>query len=585
MSKTVADLLIRRLLDWDVGTVFSFPGDGINGIYESWRENQDKLRYVQVRHEEAAAFAACGYAKFTNNLGVCMATSGPGGIHLLNGLYDAKCDGQPVLAITGHTFHDLIGTHYQQDVDLCKLFMDVAAYNERVMGPSHVNSVVDEAIKTALSQRTVAHINIPKDIQEWTSSDGERSEANVRGHSADVYAPPAPLPAREQIRRAADLINAGKKVVLLAGRGCLGARAEVLELADKVGGPIVKPLLGKGVVPDDSPFTTGGIGLLGTAPSQDAMRGCDTLVILGSSFPYQEFYPKPGQAKAVQVDLDPRRIGLRYPVDVGLAGECRAVLKELLPLVQHKRDRGFLEQARKGVAEWNQLMEERGTRTDRPMKPQVVTHALNKLLADDAIVCCDTGTVTTWGARYLKMRGDMMFSASGMLATMGNGMPYAVGASLAHPGRQVIALCGDGGFTMMMGEMATLVKYKLPVKVVIIKNNVLGQIKWEQIVFEGNPQFGVQLQPIDFAAYARACGAPGYTLEEPEKAEAVLGEALRQPGPALVEAVVDANEPPMPGHVTMKQAWHFAKALASGQQREGWDIVKTVLQNTVREVV
>jgi pyruvate dehydrogenase (quinone) len=585
MAKTVADLLVRRLLDWGVKTVFAFPGDGINGIFEAWRENQDKLQYVQVRHEEAAAFAACGYAKFTGNLGVCMATSGPGGIHLLNGLYDARCDGQPVLAITGHTFHDLIGTHYQQDVDLDKLFMDVAAYNERVMGPAHVANVVDEAVKTALSQRTVVHVNIPKDIQDWDGADSDRSKANVAGHSGDVFAPPAPLPSQELLRYAADLINSGKKVAILAGRGCLGAREEVLQLAEKVAGPIIKPLLGKAVVPDDSPYTTGGIGLLGTAPSQDAMAACDTLVIAGSGFPYQEFYPKPGKAKCVQIDRDPRRIGLRYPADVGLAGDCRSVLQALLPLVHKKKDRGFLQQAQKDMKDWNKLMEERATRTDRPMKPQVVAHALNRFLADDAIVCCDTGTVTTWGARHLKMRGDMMFSASGLLATMGNGLPYAVGASMAYPGRQVVALCGDGGFTMMMGEMATLVKYKLPVKVVIIKNNVLGQIKWEQIVFEGNPQFGVQLQPIDFAAFARACGAPGFTLEDPAQAESVLGEAFRTPGPALVEAVVDPNEPPMPGHVTMKQALHFAEALASGQQREGWDIIKTVLENTVREVV
>src|SRR5947209_8802364 len=509
MAKTVANLLIERLLDWGVDTVFSLPGDGINGIFEAWRENQDKLKYVQVRHEEAAAFAACGYAKYTGRLGVCMATSGPGGIHLLNGLYDAKSDGQPVLAITGHTFHDLIGTHYQQDVDLTKLFQDVAVYNERVTGPAHVHNVVDEAIKTALARRGVAHINIPKDVQDWDAGDAPRSKANIKGHSADLYAAPSPLPPQRELEQAADLINAGKKVALLAGRGCLGARAEVLELADKVAGPIIKPLLGKGVVPDDSPFTTGGIGLLGTAPSQDAMQDCDTLVILGSSFPYQEFYPKPGKAKCVQVDVDPTRIGLRYPADVGLAGECKRVLQTLLPLVKRKRNRDFLKAAQDAMQKWNELMEERGTRTDVPMKPQVVTHTLNKLLDDNAIISCDTGTVTTWAARHLQMRGDMMFSASGMLATMGNGMPYAVAAAVAYPGRQVIAICGDGGFTMMMGEMATLVKYKLPVKVIVLKNNVLGQIKWEQIVFEGNSQFGVELQPIDFAAYARAAGAAG----------------------------------------------------------------------------
>src|SRR5262249_35786231 len=312
MSRTVADLLVTRLIDWGVDPLFGLPGDGINGIFEALRTRQDKVKFIQVRHEEAAAFAACGYAKYTGRLGVCLATSGPGGVHLLNGLYDAKCDGQPVLAITGHTFHDLIGTNYQQDVDLDKLYTDVAAYNERIMGPAHVHNVVDEAIKTALSRRTVAHVTIPKDVQEWDASDLPRSNANIAKHSADFSAPPAPLPAEHLLREAAGLINRGSKVAIMAGRGCLDARAVVLDLAERVGGPIIKPLLGKGVVPDDSPYTTGGIGLLGTAPSQDAMQACDTLLIAGSSFPYMEFYPKPGKAKCVQIDLDPTRIRLRY---------------------------------------------------------------------------------------------------------------------------------------------------------------------------------------------------------------------------------------------------------------------------------
>jgi pyruvate dehydrogenase (quinone) len=327
--------------------VFGFPGDGINGIFEALRTHQKRIRFIQVRHEEAAAFAACGYAKYTGRLGVCLATSGPGGIHLLNGLYDAKCDGQPVLAITGHTFHDLIGTHYQQDVDLDKLFIDVAAYNQRVMGPAHVVNVVDEAIKTALARRTVAHITIPKDIQEWTSDDQPRSSSNVTKHSADLFAAAHPVPAAQLLRQAADLINDGSRVAILAGRGCLGAREEVLELAEKVGAPIIKPLLGKAVVPDDSSYTTGGIGLLGTAPSQDALAECDTLIIAGSGFPYMEFYPKPGQAKAVQIDLDPSRIGLRYPADIGLVGDCRTVLAALIPCVERKRHRDFLEESQK----------------------------------------------------------------------------------------------------------------------------------------------------------------------------------------------------------------------------------------------
>jgi pyruvate dehydrogenase (quinone) len=333
MATTAADLLIGRLVDWGVKVVFGLPGDGINGIFEALRTHQDRIRFIQVRHEEAAAFAACGYAKFTGSLGVCLATSGPGGIHLLNGLYDAKSDGQPVPAITGHTFHDLIGTHYQQDVDLTKLYADVAAFNERIAGPAHVVNAVDEAIRTSLAHRTVSHICIPKDMQDWTSSDGQRSRANIKAHSADEFAAASPLPSQAQLQQASDVLNRGKKVAILVGRGCLGAGKEVLELAGRVGGPVVKALLGKAVVPDDSPVTTGGIGPLGTAPSQDAIRGCDTLLIAGTSFPYLEFYPKPGQARCVQIDVDAARIGLRYPADVGLVGDCRRVLQALLPLV------------------------------------------------------------------------------------------------------------------------------------------------------------------------------------------------------------------------------------------------------------
>jgi pyruvate dehydrogenase (quinone) len=584
MAKTVSDLLMDRLVDWGVDTVFGFPGDGINGLFEGLRTYQDKIKFIQVRHEEAAAFAACAYAKFKRRLGVCIATSGPGGIHLLNGLYDAKSDGQPVLAITGHTFHDLIGTHFQQDVDLDKLYTDVAAYNERIMGPAHVNNAVDEAIKTALARRTVAHLTIPKDIQDWTENGSQRSKMNIAKHSGDVYAEALPLPPQSVLKKAADIINAGSKVVILAGRGALTARDEVLQLAEKAAAPIIKPLLGKGVVPDDSPYTTGGIGLLGTAPSQDAMEGCDTLIIIGSSFPYEDFYPKPDQAKCVQIDLDAARIGLRYPAEVGLVGQSWDVLRALLPMIQPKKDQSFLHNIQQSVKQWDELMEQRATRMDMPMKPQVVAHLLNEFLADDAIICCDTGTITTWAARHIKMRGDMMFSASGTLASMANGLPYSVGAAVAYPGRQVVCFIGDGGFAMLMGEMATLVKYNLPVKVIVIKNNVLGQIKWEQIVLEGNPQFGVQLQPIDFAGIARACGAPGYTVDDPKKVRDVLREAFAQPGPALVEAVVDPTEPPMPGKIKMTQALHFAEALARGQ-KDRWDIIKTVIEDKVREVV
>ena len=583
MGKTVADMLVERLIDWGVDTIFSLPGDGINGIYEALRMHRDAITVIQVRHEETAAFAACGYAKYAHKLGVCLATSGPGGLHLLNGLYDAKFDGQSVLAITGHTFHDLIGTHYQQDVSLDKVFMDVAAYNERVMGPAHVYNVVDEAMKTAIARRSVAHITIPKDIQKWTT-EGPRSSTNIPKHSGDISSDTRSLPPKALVEHAAEIINAGSKVAILAGQGCLTARNEILQLAEAVGAPIVKPLLGKAVVPDDSPYTTGGIGLLGTAPSQEALEDCDTLIIAGSSFPYLEFYPKPGQARAIQIDIDSSRIGLRYPVDIGLVGRCVDVLQALLPLIRLKKDRSFLEQAQARMTQWNALMEERGTRMDLPLKPQVVVRRLNQFLHDDAIICCDTGTVTTWAARHIHIKSEMQFSASGTLASMGNGLPYSIGAAVSHPGRQVVCITGDGGITMLMGELATLAKYNLPVKVIIMKNNVLGMIKWEQIAFEGNPQYGVQLHPIDFEAVAKACGVAGYTVDDPKLVESVLREAFNHPGPAVVQAVVDPNEPPLPGKITTEQAWQFTKALARGQ-KDGWEIIKTVVENRVREVV
>ena len=583
MAKTTADLLVERLIEWGVDTIFGFPGDGINGLFEAMRLNEQKLRFIQVRHEEAAAFAACGYAKYTGRLGVCIATSGPGGIHLLNGLYDAKCDGQPVLAITGHTFHDLIGTHYQQDVDLDKLYMDVAAFNQRVTGPDHVVNILDEAIKTALSYRTVAHITIPKDVQDW-NSESKRSAANVQAHSADLFAEARPVPSLPLLQQAAALINEGKKVAILAGRGCLKAGEEISQLAHAVAGPIIKPLLGKAVVPDRDPWTTGGIGLLGTAPSQDAMQECDTLIIAGTSFPYLDFYPKPGKARAVQIDVSPTRIGLRYPAEVGLVGDCASVLRALLPLIEKKNDQAFIETCRKRMDSWNEKMAERGRSTDMPMKPQVPAYVLNKLLDSDAIVSSDSGTIATWAARYIEIRDRMQFSLSGSLATMANGLPYSIGAAVAYPNRQVVCFVGDGGLTMLMGEIATLVKYKLNVKVIVIKNNTLGQIKWEQMVFEGNPEYGVDLQPIDFAGVAMSCGAVGFTIERPEEAEEVLRRALAHDGPAVVQAVVDPNEPPLPGNVTTDQFIKFSESLIRGE-KDGWKILKTVLKDKIREVV
>ena len=583
MATTAADLLLDALSDWGVTVVFGMPGDGINGIMEALRRRQERIRFVQARHEEAAAFMACGYAKFTGRLGVCVATSGPGGIHLLNGLYDAKLDGQPVLAITGLPYHDLLGTFTQQDVPLDRVFADVAKYSERIMGPTHVESLVDLACRTALAYHGVAHLSFPVDIQEMPVEEG-RSKRNIARHSSDAFARSAQLPAEADLRRAIEVLDAGQRVAILAGRGALGAGQELEEAAERLGAPIVKALLGRAAVPDDSPYTTGGTGLLGTAPSQDAIEGCDTLMIVGSSFPYIEFYPKPGAARAVQIDIDPKRIGSRYPVEVGLVGDAAAVLQALLPRLKHHKDRSFLEKAQAGMGKWRELMHERGTRSDMPMKPQVVAHELNKLLADDAIIATDSGTITTWAARHLDIRGSMMFSVSGTLASMACAVPYALAAAIAHPGRQVVAFIGDGGFTMLIGELATAVKYGLDIKVVVIRNDSLGQIKWEQMVFLGNPEYGCDLQPIDFAAVARGFGVAGFTIEDPKTCGDILRQALATPGPVVVDAIVDPHEPPMPPRVTLEQATKFAKSLAKGTP-DRLKIALTVASDSVREII
>jgi pyruvate dehydrogenase (quinone) len=584
MADTAADVLIETIQEWGVDVIFGLPGDGINGIMEALRKRQDKIRFIQVRHEEAAAFMACGYAKYTGKLGCCLATSGPGGIHLLNGLYDAKLDGQPVLAITGLHYHDLINTWAQQDVELDKLFMDVAVYNNRIMGPEHVEPTADLACRTALAYRGVAHITIPTDIQEKELSRKGRSKRNRPHHSSEVYAEGAGLPNENDLRRAADILNAGKKIAILAGRGANHAGDQLEQLAEKLGAPIIKALLGKECVPDDSPYTTGGIGLLGTKPSQDALESCETLLIVGTSFPYIEFYPKPGKARAVQIELDPKRVGLRYPVEVGLVGDSQRTLEKLLPLLEPKEDRDFLKEAQEGMEKWWALMEKRGTRQDKPMKPQVLAWELGRRLSSTAIVSGDSGTNTTWLARQIRARRGQRFSLSGNLASMANGMPYAIAAQIAYPERQCIAFVGDGGFSMLMAELATAVKYQLPIKVVIVKNNTLGQIKWEQMVFMGNPEYGCELQPIDFVKFAEACGAAAFRIEDPSECGRVLDEALGTPGPVIVEALVDPYEPPMPPSVTVEQASKLAESLLRGEPNRK-NIALTLISDKVKELV
>lgn len=612
MGKTASDTLVERLIDWGVDTIFGLPGDGINGLMEALRTHQDKIRFIQVRHEEAAAFAACAYAKFTGKLGVCLATSGPGAIHLLNGLYDAKMDGAPVLALTGQQYSDLLGLSYQQEVNLLALFEDVAQYNQMVQGSTDVYNLVNTACRVALSKRGVAHITFPIDFQVADANvafdihhggppktadqmsefqpghyvrnghDGRVMEAGQpRGAASDTQ---IPVPSAALLRSAADILNAGKNVVILAGHGAIHARAELEAVAEALAAPIVKPLLGKGAVPDDSPYTTGGIGLLGTRPSEDAMEECDTLLIVGSSYPYPKYLPKPDQARGVQIDIDQTRLGLRYPVEVGLTGDSQGTLRALLPLLQRKADRSFLEKAQQGMKEWNAQLEAEASRMDKPMKPQVVAKALEEAIAPNAIITGDSGTNTTWIARNFHLKADQMYSCSGNLATMAPGLPYAIGAQAAYPDRQVVAFVGDGGFTMLMGEMLTAVKHNLPIKVVIVKNDVLGQIKWEQIVFLGNPQYGVQLQSADFAAWARAAGAEGYSCDDPTQIREVMRQFLASPRPAVLEAVVDPNEPPMPAKIKPEQAKGFAEALVKGQP-QGGRIALTLFRDKVDDIL
>jgi len=582
MANTAADVLVETIINWGVDMVFGIPGDGINGIMEALRTRQDKVRFFQVRHEEAAAFMACAYGKYTGKLGCCLATSGPGGIHLLNGLYDAKLDQSPVLAITGQTFSDLKGSHFQQEVNMVRLFDDVAVYNEEVINPNQIEMLANEACRHALNHRGVAHITFPVDYQEVEPS-GKTSMHKVEGSSNGHWREPIAVPPVEDLHDAADILNAALKPVILIGQGAKGASQEVIEIAEKLGAPIVKALLGKEVVPDDNPLTTGGLGLLGTTPSQEAMENADAILIIGSSFPYMEYLPKPDEAHGVQIDDKADRIGLRFPVDVGLVGDARPTIAALLPFIERKEDRSFLETAQDGMKEWWELMETRAMSDQVPIKPERVAWELSQLAPDDAIISGDSGTNTTWIARQFRIRANQKFSCSGTLATMAPGLPYSIAAQIAFPERRSIAFVGDGAFTMLMGEFATAVKYNLPIVVVIIKNNTLGQIKWEQIVFLGNPEYGCELQEINFAKYAEACGGVGFTVEKPEDIRPALEQAFAAGKPAVVEVYVDPFEPPMPPKVTVKQTSKFAEALVKGQPNGG-KIALTLFRDKLNEL-
>lgn len=562
---TAADLLIDLLIGQGVEVIFGLPGDGINGIMEALRKRQDRIRFIQVRHEEAAALAATGYAKFTGQLGVCLATTGPGAIHLLNGLYDAKMDQMPVLAITGLPYHDLIGTRYQQDVATDRLFADVAFYSERIMGAQHVESVVNQALRVAASRRGVAHVAFPNDFQEQTLEEDKVSQMNQPGHSSAQWRPARVVPPPADLERAAAVLNAGKKVGIVIGSGARGAAEEITMIADLLGAPVAKALLGKDVLPDDSPYTTGTIGVLGTAATAEVMNEVDTLLLVGTSFPYISYLPKPDRVRGVQIDNNPESISLRFPAEVGLVGDARTTLRLLVPLLQRKDDRTLLDAAQKRMAEWWGVMETRGTSTDFPLRPQVVAWELGRQLADDAIICGDCGQNTFYAARQIKIRARQRYSCSGLLATMGSALPYAIAAQIAYPERQVIAFVGDGGLTMVLGELATCVKYQLPIKIIVLKNNALGMIRWEQMMFLGNPEYGIELQNVDFAKVAEGFGLESFRVEKAEDVTDVIAQALRSRGPIMIEATVDPLEPLMPGQIKPQQAKHYAEALKRGQ--------------------
>ncbi len=585
-DQTASDVLADRLIDWGVDTIFGLPGDGINGFMDALRTRHDRLRYIHVRHEEVAAMAAVGYAKFTGKLGVCFATSGPGAVHLMNGLLDAKVEQAPLLAITGMTYHDLIGTSYLQDIDTDYLMNDLALYNQRIMGPQHVMNVVDFACRTALSQRGPAHIAFPIDYQAAPADSGTRFARNVPGHTSTAFQLPVRVPERPLLQRAADALSGKAKIAILAGAGARGAGAELEEVADKLGAPIIKAQLGKDCVPDDSPFTTGPIGLVGSRPSEEALDECEALLIVGSTMPYIEYYPAPGQAVCVQIDDKPERIGLRYPADVGLCGDAAGTLRELLPLLARNDDRAFLEKAQEGMRSWWELMEQRGTSTDEPMHPQVPAWALNDTLADDAVVCGDSGTVTTWAARQIKTRRGQLFSFSGTNCSMAAGLPYAIGAQAAYPGRQVVVFTGDGSATMQLGDFLTCVQHDLPIKVIVISNNTLGLIKWEQMVFLGNPEYGVNMAPFDFVKFAEACGARGVRIEDPKRCRQQIAEALAWDGPVIIECITDEHEPPYPAKVKRDQAQKLVAALRHGtpnRRRIALQMVKDMLDESTFE--
>jgi pyruvate dehydrogenase (quinone) len=580
MSKTCADYLIERLHEWGVRRIFGYPGDGINGIMGALgraEKGESKIEFIQARHEEMAAFMACGHAKFTGEVGVCLATSGPGAIHLLNGLYDAKMDHTPVVAIVGQSSRQAIGGSYQQEVDLLSLFKDVASdFVQQASHPAQIRHLVDRALRIAKALRTVTCIIIPNDLQE-VKAVAEPEHKHNTIHSGIGHVTPRIIPAEKDLQHAADILNEGKRVAMLIGAGAMHAGNEVTATAEILGAGVAKALLGKAALPDELPFVTGSIGLLGTKPSWDLMMECDTLLMVGTSFPYSEFLPKEGQAKCVQIDIDPKMLSLRYPADVALNGDTTETLRALAPLLKRKEDRAWREKIEKGIEKWWKVLEARAMNDANPLNPQRVFWELSPRLPDNCILCSDSGSAANWFARDLKIRPGMMASLSGNLATMGPGVPYAIGAKFAYPQRVVIALVGDGAMQMNGNNgLVTISKYwkqwSDPRLIILVLNNGdLNQVTWEQRVMTGDGKYEpAQVLPeFNYAQYAESLGLLGIEIDQPEAVADAWQRALAADRPVVIDAHTDPEVPPLPPHISVEQARHFMEAVVHGDPERG----------------
>jgi pyruvate dehydrogenase (quinone) len=570
MSQTVGEFFVQRLHEWGIRTIFGYPGDGINGVLRGLEKAGDKFRFVQARHEEMAAFMASAYAKFSGELGVCLSTGGPGATHMVTGLYDAKADHQPVLAITGQSSRSVRGAHYQQEINLDRLFADVAEYVQQGITSQQVPVILDRAIRTAKARNGVAVVIMPNDLSDSPYEAPNRTHGYTR--SSIGYTKPSVVPFEADLRRAAEVLNAGKKVALLVGAGALHATDVVIEIADKLQAGCAKALLGKAALPDDLPWVTGTIGLLGSKPSSDLMNECDTLLMVGTGFPWAEFLPKTGHARAVQIDIDPTMLGIRYPTEVNLHGESVQTLKALLPLLEQKADTGWRKHVETGVKDWWELMEKRAMAPANPVNPQRVAWELSSRLPDNAIVTSDSGSCANWYARDLKVRRGQMYSLSGGLASMGAAVPYAIGAKFAHPDRPVIALVGDGAMQMNnMAELITVAKYwkTWPNKQWICcvwNNEDLNQVSWEQRVMEGFPRFEAtqDIPNVPYHKFAELIGLKGIYVDDPQNMGAAWDEALAANQPVVLEVKTDPEIPPLPPHITFEQAKHFMNTFQQG---------------------